>query len=367
MNCEILAQLYLLKSFVKIIQSVQTIPYRNNDIRQQACVGLIFRLSQTLPPSIISESLSLVDENDLLMDHNIFENLMNSLFTSENLKNINGDLFEILFIQRAFNKKDKFSGEVALPGGKCDGNETDLEAIVREIKEEIGSDVANQKNKIKYLGKFNKNFYLFPTMSCSLAVFFDFGRNELLVNPNEVQNFKWVPALTLIKIQRNLIGYRDASFSYLIRMYSKLLPEFVKREMEKYYATSSWVHYEIGMKDKLWGTTLHMLMYMLEIFALSVKKCQNGDLRRYFQKENIWENLMFFIEAIEFIKMKFTKDAPKEVEFMGKLFDMEWKMHMHEKFGFESIENAGEIKEKMSFVLQYILNLMMIKAFLPKF
>jgi hypothetical protein len=49
--------------------------------------------------------------------------------------NVNG--LEILFIKRTENPKDPWSGDIALPGGRQDEGETDLETAIRECREEV--------------------------------------------------------------------------------------------------------------------------------------------------------------------------------------------------------------------------------------
>ena len=100
------AQLYLIKSLVSTIQSQTLISYSNTQNRKQACVGLIFRFSQALPTSILSQSLLLELPNSLFMDYISFENIVDSLFPLENTPKINDEIFEMLFIQRAENKKN---------------------------------------------------------------------------------------------------------------------------------------------------------------------------------------------------------------------------------------------------------------------
>ena len=55
----------------------------------------------------------------------------------------NGDP-EILFIKRAGRPGDRWSGHVALPGGKRDpDDESDVAAAIRETREEVGLDLSN--------------------------------------------------------------------------------------------------------------------------------------------------------------------------------------------------------------------------------
>ena len=46
-------------------------------------------------------------------------------------------LIEMLFIQRSLNENDRHSGQIAFPGGRCDGEENDKQASEREAFEEV--------------------------------------------------------------------------------------------------------------------------------------------------------------------------------------------------------------------------------------
>lgn len=48
---------------------------------------------------------------------------------------------EVLYIKRASRAEDPWSGHVAFPGGKREGDESDMECAVRETLEEIGLDL----------------------------------------------------------------------------------------------------------------------------------------------------------------------------------------------------------------------------------
>ncbi|KDO33775.1 hypothetical protein SPRG_01655 [Saprolegnia parasitica CBS 223.65] len=56
---------------------------------------------------------------------------------------VDGDRVRLLFIRRAVNPRDRWSGQIAFPGGKCEANETSLETAMREAKEEVGLDLAS--------------------------------------------------------------------------------------------------------------------------------------------------------------------------------------------------------------------------------
>ena len=137
--------------------------------------------------------LSCITDKSFFLHHTSFANILAQLFSYiPSSTKIPENVFEILFIQRASNKSNQHSGQLAFPGGKCDGEETDLEAVVREVLEEVGLDVVAPQNFIKYLGRSGKNFPHSPLMKCSLAVFFDFKGNQVKVNPSEIQDHKWV-------------------------------------------------------------------------------------------------------------------------------------------------------------------------------
>lgn len=48
---------------------------------------------------------------------------------------------EILLIKRTIRSTDRWSGHIAMPGGKQDPGETDLETAIRESREEVGIDL----------------------------------------------------------------------------------------------------------------------------------------------------------------------------------------------------------------------------------
>ena len=85
-------------------------------------------------------------------------------------------------------------------------------------------------------------------MRCFIAVFFDFGRNEPHINLGEIQEFKWIPAFSMMKIEKEKFGTKNSIHKYMIGEYSKILPSFVTKELMKHYNTLIWASYDIGMK-----------------------------------------------------------------------------------------------------------------------
>lgn len=60
---------------------------------------------------------------------------------------------EVLFIRRAHNPKDRWSGQVAFPGGRHALEELDLDCAIREVQEEVGLDLASGDGRFQLLGR----------------------------------------------------------------------------------------------------------------------------------------------------------------------------------------------------------------------
>ncbi|CAO3641171.1 unnamed protein product [Cunninghamella blakesleeana] len=103
---------------------------------------------------------------------------------------------ELLYIQRTKREGDVWSGHTALPGGKCEGNETDLDTAMREVKEEIGLEL-NSPDFI-YLGKLDDKKIKSVTnefmMILSPFVFLQVApiTPKLTLQPTEIYATHWV-------------------------------------------------------------------------------------------------------------------------------------------------------------------------------
>ena len=202
MDPETKFQIFTLVNLARTLQEMNPPLFKNTNKIRQASVALIFRFSPSVIPLLSPQGFALISDETLSLKHKSLDKIMKELFVGEKIKEIKGNLFEILFIQRAFNKKDRHSGQIAFPGGKCDGNESDMDAIIRELKEEIGLNLLQTKTKIRFLGKSHRNFPHSPQMACTLSFFFDFLGNEINKNPSEIQDFKWVPEMKFFKFDR---------------------------------------------------------------------------------------------------------------------------------------------------------------------
>eukprot|EP00746_Dinoflagellata_sp_MGD_P081326 gnl/MRDRNA2_/MRDRNA2_32359_c0_seq1.p1 gnl/MRDRNA2_/MRDRNA2_32359_c0~~gnl/MRDRNA2_/MRDRNA2_32359_c0_seq1.p1 ORF type:complete len:241 (+),score=39.74 gnl/MRDRNA2_/MRDRNA2_32359_c0_seq1:84-806(+) len=59
-----------------------------------------------------------------------------------------GCSLEMFFILRSSRKGDRWSGQVAFPGGHVESGETDMMALAREVREEVGLDILSDRYRI---------------------------------------------------------------------------------------------------------------------------------------------------------------------------------------------------------------------------
>ena len=110
---------------------------------------------------------------------------------------------ESLFIKRAHNPKDRWSGHVAFPGGRKEEGENALETCVRECEEEIGLRLT--AGGFKVVGRLNdlevkkgeRRGKIRPLV-VSVFVFLQVGgpetpSPELTLDPKEIAQAWWVP------------------------------------------------------------------------------------------------------------------------------------------------------------------------------
>ena len=69
---------------------------------------------------------------------------------------LEGSEAEILFIKRSVNPRDRWSGHVAFPGGRQEGDESLRHTSARETMEEVGLDV--ESRDYVYLGSLDDRY-----------------------------------------------------------------------------------------------------------------------------------------------------------------------------------------------------------------
>ena len=102
---------------------------------------------------------------------------------------------EILLTKRS-DKLKHFPGFWCIPGGKIDAGETAEEAVIREIKEEIGVDFIIDY----FLGYYDEIFPDIDFHHVSLA-FVGTIKGEISASEREVQEWKWVSLEEALKMK----------------------------------------------------------------------------------------------------------------------------------------------------------------------
>lgn len=119
---------------------------------------------------------------------------------------LRGDSFhnlELGYIQRAISESDRWSGQLAFPGGKRElSDKTDLDAAFRETLEEVGIELAPDE----LLGRLNDvqarkagttlDFFIRP------FVFYSERHFEIILDQSEVADYFWVPLKEIQNPQR---------------------------------------------------------------------------------------------------------------------------------------------------------------------
>jgi 8-oxo-dGTP pyrophosphatase MutT (NUDIX family) len=102
-----------------------------------------------------------------------------------------GDL-EILLIQRPASERDPWSGHMALPGGRREGDEEDLDTAIRETLEEVGVDLAGRGMLIGRLDDVSPSRGG-PQIAVAPFVFAVPAETGVVPNPAEVAETVWIP------------------------------------------------------------------------------------------------------------------------------------------------------------------------------
>lgn len=267
-------EVVLLNHGLNIINGQKQQSFTNTAKKRQSAVCIIFRLNLNLKCSIQIGKINEYNRKEPDSFMNLITNTYE--FQDGSTKNSLKHGIEMLFIKRADNPKDKFSGQVAFPGGKCDNEETDYEAAVREAFEECGLKL-DDKSKYLYLGPIPKNFFVFPhpkgNLYVSAHIFWQINLEDIPMktNPSEVAYCMWVPL--------NHIVNPPADCLSLSKDYTVKLPEGrnkVTKSITNYIASDlkggkAW-KILLPNGDDLWGLTFMILIYFMGFFEEVIKK-----------------------------------------------------------------------------------------------
>jgi 8-oxo-dGTP pyrophosphatase MutT (NUDIX family) len=122
---------------------------------------------------------------------------------------------EALFIRRAEDPRDRWSGHMALPGGRREAGDASIEETAeRETREEVGVDVAATGRR---LGRLADERTLTQLMVVSPVVYAIAG-DPALAPSEEVAEALWVPLGPLLR------GERDGTLPYTVAGATVQLP-----------------------------------------------------------------------------------------------------------------------------------------------
>ncbi|KAF9908183.1 hypothetical protein BX616_000226 [Lobosporangium transversale] len=159
---------------------------------------------------------------------------------------------EVLFIERATRKTDRWSGHVALPGGKREeGDEDDQETAARETMEEIGLDLSDLA-QFRCLGALDDrelwtSFGRVFLMVLSPFVYIQLSPSTppLKPQPDEVASVHWQPlSLFLDRLERPLWTPMTINLS------SKLTPRLSRTFLRGLFGTMSLHSIEMPYKPE---------------------------------------------------------------------------------------------------------------------
>ena len=101
---------------------------------------------------------------------------------------------DLLLIKRASHDKDPWSGHMALPGGRWEPGDSDLQkTAIRETLEETGVDLTQECLKLGRLGDFRPQNSTLPVARIAPFAFAVPPTTEARVASQELESIHWVP------------------------------------------------------------------------------------------------------------------------------------------------------------------------------
>lgn len=269
-------QYKLVKSLVdKTRKASSNLHYGSTTVRQNS-VAIIWRIN----PDVVRGSPQIwLDKTNqpstFFENEHLFNNYINNGF------DVNANLFDILFIKRANNPRDRHSGQIALPGGRCEENESDFEAAVRETMEEITVDLT-QPN-FAYMGKLPRNFFVYNRESFQVwltaNVFFCFDSKDVkpIINQSELSDCFWVPFKHFLDAKKG--DFRKHVHTHLpidvLNALSQPLRERAYSIFEPGFDHSTMPILPLPNGEPLWGITLCIISNMF--LQMSVGDAKNTE------------------------------------------------------------------------------------------
>ena len=196
---------------LKEIHSFKGIHVEDPIVKRRSSVALILRF----PGLDIPSGASLDKFLDLALEHAL-------------------EPAEILFIKRTSRKGDRWSGHVALPGGKRDPeDESDVKTAVRETMEEVGLDLTNGLCVGPLDQRLVKTSWGRVTLMtlCPFIFIVSSGKKSspnLVLQPTEVDRAFWIPVPQLYTVDAGTAGFETVPLGDRLRLHNNpLIPRFL--------------------------------------------------------------------------------------------------------------------------------------------
>ncbi|KAJ9659725.1 hypothetical protein H2198_002973 [Neophaeococcomyces mojaviensis] len=203
----------ILAQLQPVLNHLRSLPYPHvpnpESCKKRASVAVIIRVRPAFQPSLNpKESLVDLDKEDTPASS------IDEFFSRDWVQN--GDP-EVLFIKRAGRVGDRWSGHVALPGGKRDPeDESDVAAAIRETREEVGLDLSVPE--VLEAGNLPERIVAttigsVPLMVLCPYIFVHTAKNtpRLKPSPDEVASVHWVPLRALLSPKLRTREYVDTA------------------------------------------------------------------------------------------------------------------------------------------------------------
>jgi 8-oxo-dGTP pyrophosphatase MutT (NUDIX family) len=241
----------------------------------------------------------------------------NSLRYSCNAIIIRND-FHVLFIKRAFFAGDRWSGNIAFPGGKSESGETLRQTLDREVMEELAIDLGNEMHlkciailppvKIGY--SLRKKIVLYTFVFFQISDSKDFWKIKA---NEEVAAYLWVPLGYFlhndILMQRSLDSLvHNSSICrnlFLKAVFAPVIP--LLEAADQVFVFSDKVSAKDANSFLLWGISLNQFSIFFRMLQLdSIYKSLNSGFYafayRIFRK--IYSSVEYLKSSIRFTKEK---------------------------------------------------------------
>src|SRR5690242_10073707 len=118
-NLELREEVLLLNHTLNEISKKSVVNFQNSNLIRQSAVCMIFRINPLLRNRVVFKG---IPDNLSGPSKDRLVKLIEQSYNKVNDEKIEvNECLEVFFIKRATNEGDRHSGQVAFPGGKCDG------------------------------------------------------------------------------------------------------------------------------------------------------------------------------------------------------------------------------------------------------